>query len=237
MKRQVLEVLSGKGNTSALTTNDLFILVNETTEITDVFVTGGTYSSGTTVFTNNTGGTFNVTGFYVPSATTAYKVFTALLTQSGGDNPTTTLGDEILLKGITYEITEDTVVDMIKYGAPNNNIGTKFICNQEITDWGRPSNVINYNSGAPIATVLENTIGNIWFIYGATGSYSIISDNLFTNNKTTTFGSQYNGNLGVYIYFATGGSTTSSEIPIQVGDPSPSDGYLVNTPIEIRVYN
>lgn len=30
---------------------------------TDVFVTGGTYSSGTAVFTNNTGGTFNVTGF------------------------------------------------------------------------------------------------------------------------------------------------------------------------------
>lgn len=29
----------------------------------DIFVTGGTYSSGTTVFTNNTGGTFSVTGF------------------------------------------------------------------------------------------------------------------------------------------------------------------------------
>jgi hypothetical protein len=29
----------------------------------DVFVTGGTYSSGTATFTNNTGGTFNVTGF------------------------------------------------------------------------------------------------------------------------------------------------------------------------------
>jgi len=31
---------------------------------TDVFVTGGTYSSGDTTFTNNTGGTFTVTGFY-----------------------------------------------------------------------------------------------------------------------------------------------------------------------------
>jgi len=30
---------------------------------TDVFVTGGTYSTGTTIFTNNTGGTFSVTGF------------------------------------------------------------------------------------------------------------------------------------------------------------------------------
>ncbi len=30
---------------------------------TDTFVTGGTYTSGTALFTNNTGGTFNVTGF------------------------------------------------------------------------------------------------------------------------------------------------------------------------------
>jgi len=30
---------------------------------TDVFVTGGTYSSGTAIFTNNTGGTFSVSGF------------------------------------------------------------------------------------------------------------------------------------------------------------------------------
>jgi hypothetical protein len=30
---------------------------------TDIRVTGGTYSSGTTTFTNNSGGTFNVTGF------------------------------------------------------------------------------------------------------------------------------------------------------------------------------
>jgi hypothetical protein len=29
----------------------------------DIFVTGGTYSNGTTTFTNNSGGTFNVTGF------------------------------------------------------------------------------------------------------------------------------------------------------------------------------
>jgi hypothetical protein len=62
MKRQVIEVLSGKGNTSALTTNDLFILVNEIMD--DIYVTGGTYSNGTAIFTNNSGGTFNVTGFY-----------------------------------------------------------------------------------------------------------------------------------------------------------------------------
>ena len=34
---------------------------------TDVFVTGGTYTSGNAIFTNNTGGTFTVTGFAIGS--------------------------------------------------------------------------------------------------------------------------------------------------------------------------
>jgi len=36
------------------------------TGYTDTFVTGGTYSNGTVIFTNNTGGTFNVSGFTTP---------------------------------------------------------------------------------------------------------------------------------------------------------------------------
>lgn len=32
--------------------------------VVDVYVTGGTYLNGTTTFTNNTGGTFNVVGYY-----------------------------------------------------------------------------------------------------------------------------------------------------------------------------
>ena len=35
-----------------------------------------------------------------------YKVFTALLTQSGGDGPTTNIGDETFYKGITYLIVD-----------------------------------------------------------------------------------------------------------------------------------
>jgi hypothetical protein len=36
----------------------------------DIRVTGGTYSNGTALFTNNTGGTFNVTGFSTGSIST-----------------------------------------------------------------------------------------------------------------------------------------------------------------------
>lgn len=39
---------------------------------TDVRVTGGTYSNGTAVFTNNTGGTFNVGGFYTGTTLGTY---------------------------------------------------------------------------------------------------------------------------------------------------------------------
>jgi hypothetical protein len=38
----------------------------------DIRVTGGTYSAGTAIFTNNTGGTFNVTGFSTGSGGTSY---------------------------------------------------------------------------------------------------------------------------------------------------------------------
>jgi hypothetical protein len=47
----------------------------------DIYVTGGTYSSGTAIFTNNTGGTFNVTGFktndvFVTGGTYSNNTFT-----------------------------------------------------------------------------------------------------------------------------------------------------------------
>ena len=50
----------GKGAWSASTAS---------TSGTDVFVTGGTYTTGTTIFTNTTGGTFSVTGFSTGNTT------------------------------------------------------------------------------------------------------------------------------------------------------------------------
>lgn len=44
---------------------------------TDITVTGGTYSNGTAVFTNSTGGTFNVTGFTTGSTGSSYTGWTA----------------------------------------------------------------------------------------------------------------------------------------------------------------
>lgn len=64
------ELASLTGTTSGLTCETLSgcsIIQDIQTEIsnfTDVYVTGGTYNNGTSIFRNNTGGTFNVTGYY-----------------------------------------------------------------------------------------------------------------------------------------------------------------------------
>jgi hypothetical protein len=243
MKRQVLEVLSGKGNTSALTTNDLFILVNETTEITDIFVTGGTYSSGTTefTFTNNTGGTFNVTGFYIPSATTAYKVFTALLTQSGGDvleQLDSNSFTQNVTKGVTYLISNASNGDFRNVGAPDNNDGTYFVAINDNVPKSYSDAALIYNTGAPIATVLENTIGNIWFTFVVDGQYSINKENNFDSSKTAIFIGPPTWDGGDY-YFQAGpdGVTPIYLVSKYLPTGLNVNNAFLNTTIEIRVYN
>jgi hypothetical protein len=72
----------------------------------DIYVTGGTYSNGTAIFTNNTGGTFNVTGFTTGGTGTDIYV-------TGGTfaNGTTTLrrndGNNVIITG---------------YSSGNNNV-------------------------------------------------------------------------------------------------------------------
>ena len=43
--------------------NNGFVVLTSGSTSTDVYVTGGTYTAGTAIFTNNTGGTFSVSGF------------------------------------------------------------------------------------------------------------------------------------------------------------------------------
>lgn len=83
---------------------------------TDVTVTGGTYSNGTAIFTNSTGGTFNVTGF-----TTGGTGTDTYLTGGTYDNSTGTLSLErndantVQITGFTTGTTEDTYVTGVTY--------------------------------------------------------------------------------------------------------------------------
>lgn len=120
----------------------------------------------------------------------AYSVYTALLSQTGGDNPNAVI-DLPLVIGVTYKIVDNDgdTADFTNVGAPNNNSGTYFVATGTTpTSWGvNLLGQLSYNTGAPTVVVLENTIGNIWFLYKGVGDYRCVSDNLFTIDKTTVF--------------------------------------------------
>jgi len=123
-----------------------------------------------------------------------YKVFTALLNQTGDDNSQflyigTNYGNTLTI-GVTYKIeVNDFETDFTVVGAPNNNVGTMFIAtgtnplNQD--DGSNGDNVyLSYNTGTPVVTILENSIGNVWFTYESTGVYYLNSNGLFIQDKT-----------------------------------------------------
>jgi len=168
-----------------------------------------------------------------------YKVYTALLTQSGGDDVQTISSGELTI-GVTYRIENSHSANFMNVGAPNNGIGTYFVATGTSPNWGsNPSVLLSYNTGAPVVTVLENTIGNIWFAYNVVGYYQVSSEpeSFFPVGKTVGFlGSVGDDAAGVSYGFLR---LSGSYFFILTQGPSQTDAnnQLNNTPIEIRVYN
>jgi len=181
-----------------------------------------------------------ILGVVIPNTT--YKVFTALLTQSGVSNVVGIYdgGDYPIVVGATYTIIDNggSGWDFTNIGAPNNDIGTFFIATGTTPNsWGIDG-LMEQNLGAPVATVLENTIGNIWFTYGGVGNYGIYSNGLFIENKTT-FSIILMGDDLQTGYLCQGYILEPDSCGIVTGDISTSYDNVLNwkTPIEIRVYN
>ena len=171
-----------------------------------------------------------------------YKVFTATLIQVGGDSPNLVI-DLPLTVGVTYEIvdTDGDTVDFTNVGAPNNNVGTFFIATGNTPNsWGDNSlGELQYNEGAPVANVLENTIGDVWFDYRDVGHYGLESTDLFIESKTigiaaTPFYS--NPTIPGLCTLAVSGENVI-RIYTTTLKPELADDYLNETFIEIRVYN
>jgi hypothetical protein len=182
-------------------------------------------------------------------ATPAYRVYTALLTQYGGDSPVA-IDTGLLTIGVTYYINNQSLgMDFTNVGAPNNIAGasTYFVAtgttpNSWGIEQGTSNATLTYNEGAPVVTVLENTIGNIWFTYSDVGSYYANSDGLFTLNKSIgiSMPNQYVEsptdlynyqilNSGVNLFYL---GSTSNYAPSN----NQFGGFAQNS-IEIRVYN
>lgn len=98
-------------------------------------------------------------------------------------------------------------------------------------------------SNPPIATVLENTLGEISFTYISTGAYGINSADLFTLGKTmittVTFLSGVGMGLQTVNCMNNTIDNTKSLLVIKTNSAGfgQVDDKLLNTPIEIRVYN
>jgi hypothetical protein len=172
-----------------------------------------------------------------------YKVYTALLTQSGGDAPQS-ISTGTLTVGVSYYFADfnepEEPWDFSNVGGPIYPNTDSFVANKTSEPNSYGSANIGYNTGAPVVTVLENTIGNIWFTYIQPASYQANSDGLFIINKTFGQGTSKNNEDGIGFYVFTVLPDTVNNVNIYSTEPiaeSSSDDLLDNTPIEIRVYN
>ncbi len=171
-----------------------------------------------------------------------YKVFTVLLTQSGGINEQTLVNTDLTI-GVTYQIldqgSELVLGDFTNVGAPNNNIGTTFIATDTTPNsWGNDVGLF-YNTGVPVAIILENTIGNIWFTYISAGLYILNSENAFPVDKTVFQNTLISIEDGTYLKMITITPKDSNNFYIgSVNFPHTlTNDLLNNTPIEIKIYN
>ena len=156
----------------------------------DTYVTGGTYSNGTSIFTNNTGGTFSVTGFTTPftgGTVTGETIFTNGLTASTM-SATTYYGLplDIHTTGMTFNVaTYDLTI--------KGNDGIDYTQNLGIlaTDMTITGGTYNINTG--VVTFTNNTGGTFsvtGFTSGMTDSYTV-SANL--NGETIEFNNNLQG--------------------------------------------
>jgi hypothetical protein len=183
----------------------------------------------------------NCTTTTTTTAAPAYRVFMALLTQNGEDNTQEKVSGDTLELGVTYFISVNSEdADLTIFGAPNNNAGTSFICtNSGVLDPFKPLSLL-YDTGAPVATVLENTIGNIWFTYNNLGIYGVNSNSLYIQDKTYIIMGSNSGRAGDgYCGFNT--IIDTNEIirifTTYVSRDQFENDILTNTVLEIRVYN
>lgn len=111
-------------------------LLSDITALTDVRVTGGTYNAGTATFTNNTGGTFNVTGFstatgnitgsgtanYIPKFTGATGISNSNIYDDG-----TNVGIGSTTPNALLDVNGDALINTVSIGLGGSNIKTNTI--------------------------------------------------------------------------------------------------------------
>jgi len=177
------------------------------------------------------------------SSSSSYKVYTALLTQSGGDDPQS-IDSGAVTKGITYMVDgTSSDADFSNVGGPKYDgvtpiNGTYFVAiNNDVPNNYSEGQLI-YNTGAPVVTVLENTIGNIYFQYISAGIYNINVPNIAEQKQVVFSPSKaFKISTGEF-YIDLVNNSIDGEITIITTNGNARVDDLINDfPIEIRVYN
>ena len=178
-----------------------------------------------------------------PAGSPIYKVYTALLTQSGAsDLEGISIGT--LTVGRTYTINANSPgMDFTNVGAPNNLIGTKFVATGiNPTSWGSGAvSTLTYDLGAPEVVVLENTLSGVpTFEYLAVGSYAIRLNGEFVTDKTFfIIGCGEDSSASGAFLLSQDLTTRPDRISIVTSAPLTdvaTNDLLNKTPIEIRIY-
>ena len=175
-----------------------------------------------------------------------YKVFTALLTQSGTSSGPLNIFSGPVTQGVTYVLLGvSNASDFSNVGGPAAGFavdGMYFIATATLEPNNYGGGGLIFDKGAPVATILENTIGNVWFTYDTTGTYTCQSNNLFISNKTfvniPSVGSKNSDaeDLPVIVTNLVNNNRISF-LTALLGTGTTFDGALYNSPIEIRIYN
>jgi len=189
----------------------------------DVRVTGGTYSSGTAVFTNNTGGTFSVTGFTTGGGS-GVDVFVTGGTYSAGTASFTNN------TGSTFSITGFSTFQYFISGTSpsgvtlnigdrwyNDNNGVEYVWNYDGNSyqWVQPA-------GIPGPQGLQGIQG----VSGNTGPQGIQGDPGFSGLLVTTGITATTQTLSTgYTYY---GIVHSNNVDLTLPNPTGIDGFNLN---------
>ncbi len=175
---------------------------------TDITITGGTYSAGTATFTNNTGGTFSVTGF-----TTAPNLSKILFVDPSGNDSTGTKGN-MNLPYLTLEAAKSasTSGDTI-YVFPGTytvtTTDTDGLAKDGIAYYFSPKTIINKATLGPI--FYANGFVNGFNVYGY-GNFNKTGLNgaIFSSNNISVYGSVLTASVNVVgAGYTTGIKTTT----------------------------
>jgi hypothetical protein len=172
-------------------------------------------------------------------------VYTALLRQTGGDD-FQSQSSGVVQKGVTYYVDGGAVgvTDFSNVGGQFQTLDTGnyyFVATIDGVPNEYGGATADYNTGAPVVTVLENTIGNLWFTYVDIGYYKLSSESLFTRPKSTSImqtptDDGDRSTPGLYTTYFDGESDFYIST-FKISDISAVNDYLLNTFMEIRVYN